>query len=152
MTDRRYTLEELQDRAAIEDLYDRQLAAAEAWDLDTYDTTFTPDALVDLADFGQPDQPYPAYRAWLASLQPVMVSAQRIRGGLRLRLEGDTATTRVPVACYVTMVYGPEPVLVTTGIFYEDTLRRTADGWRIVERHERLQWSGPPGGTPAAIS
>ena len=72
--------------------------------------------------------------------------------GLRLQLAGDTATTREPVACYVTIAYGPEPVLVTTGIFYEHTHRRTADGWRIVERHERLQWSGPPGGSPAALS
>jgi hypothetical protein len=147
MADRCYTLQELQDRAAIADLYDRQLAAAEGWDLEAYDTTFAADAEVDLRDFGQPAQPYPAYRDWLASLQPVMVAAQRITGGLRLHLDGDTATTRVPVACFVTMDLGGERTLVTTGIVYNDTLRRTPDGWRIVARHEELAWSGL-GGNP----
>lgn len=145
MTDRIYSLAELQDRAAIADLYDRQLAAAEAWDFAAYDTTFAADAQIDLRDFGQPVRDYAAYRAWLASLQPVMVQAQRITGGLRLTLAGDRATTRVPVVCYVTMQVDGVKTLTNTGLFYNDTLARTADGWRIVERYEELSWSGPPG-------
>ncbi|MCU0309485.1 MAG: nuclear transport factor 2 family protein [Acidimicrobiales bacterium] len=141
MNDRRYDLAELQDRAAIADLYDRQLAAAEAWDLELYDTTFTPDAEIDLRDVGQAVLRYPDYRSWLASLQPVMVAAQRITGGLRLSLEGDRATTRVPVACFVTMALDEERTLVSTGIFYNDTLERTADGWRVTRRYEELAWS-----------
>jgi hypothetical protein len=144
VTDRRYDLAELQDRAAIADLYDRQLAAAEAWDLDAYDTTFGPDARIDMSDFGQGVLAYPDYRAWLASLQPVMVQAQRITGGLRLQLDGDTATTRVPTACFVTMQFGDDRTSISTGIFYNDSLRRTPDGWRIVERYEELSWSGTP--------
>ena len=54
MPDRIYSLIEIQDRFAIMDLYDRQLAAAEAFDFDQYDTTFTADARIDLSDFGQP--------------------------------------------------------------------------------------------------
>jgi hypothetical protein len=141
VNDRRYDLAELQDRAAIADLYDRQLAAAEAWDLELYDTTFTPDAEIDLRDVGQAVLRYPDYRSWLASLQPVMVAAQRITGGLRLSLEGDRATTRVPVACFVTMALDEERTLVSTGIFYNDTLERTADGWRVTRRYEELAWS-----------
>lgn len=144
MSDRIYSLAELQDRAAIEDLYDRQLAAAEAWDFAAYDTTFTADAELDLRDFGQPVQPYPEYRTWLASLQTIMVKAQRVTGGLRLALAGDSATTRVPVVCHVTMQLGSEPTLISTGIFYNDTLARTEHGWRIVARREELAWSGRP--------
>ena len=141
MNDRRYDLAELQDRAAIADLYDRQLAAAEAWDLEAYDTTFTATAEIDLRDFGQPVLTYPDYRAWLASLQAVMVTAQRIAGGLRLSLDGDRATTRVPVACFVTMAFDGERTLVSTGIFYNDELERTVEGWRITRRYEELGWS-----------
>lgn len=144
MTDRRYSLEELQDRAAIADLYDRQLAAAEAWDLETYDTTFTPDVEIDMRDFGQGALRYPDYRAWLASLRTIMVDAQRLTGGLRLDLDGDTATTRVPVACFVTMEFDGTRSLISTGIFYNDTLRRTGEGWRIAGRYEELNWSGTP--------
>jgi hypothetical protein len=145
MADRVHTQTELNDRFAIADLYDRQLAAAESHDFAQYDTTFTVDAQIDLRDFGQPVRAYPEYRAWLAGLLPMMTSAQRITGGLRLQLDGDRATTRVPVACFVTMSTGEGSVLTYTGLFYNDVLQRTADGWRIVSRYEELAWSGAPG-------
>ena len=144
MADRVLGDQEIQDRFAIEDLYDRQLAAAESWDLDVYDTTFTPDAQIDLRDFGHPVRRYPEYRTWLASLQPVMPRAQRITGGLRLHVDGDAATTRVPVACFVHFDTGDGAQLTYTGLFYNDTLRRTPDGWRIATRYEELAWQGGP--------
>ncbi|MBJ22657.1 MAG: nuclear transport factor 2 family protein [bacterium] len=145
MTDRRYTLEEMQDRFAIIDLYDRQLAAAEAFDLERYDTTFAIDARVDLSDFGRTESSYREYRAWLASLEGTMVAAQRIIGGLRLDLDGDHAKARVPVACHVEMRVDGERVLTHTGIFYNDALERREVGWRIVERVEERAWSSPSG-------
>jgi hypothetical protein len=145
MADRVYDEREVQDRFAIEDLYDRQLAAAEAWDFDAYDTTFAADAEIDLRDFGQPVRRYADYRDWLRGLSTVMVSAQRITGGLRLRLDGERATTRVPVVCYVTMEMGGARTLTHTGLFYNDDLERTSQGWRIVRRYEELAWSGAPG-------
>jgi len=148
--DRRYSVAEMQDRFAIVDLYDRQLAAAEAWDFAAYDTTFATDATIDLRNFGQPVRNYLEYRDWLASLKPMMVHAQRITGGLRLHLDGDRATTRVPVVCYVTMEIDGTRNLTYTGLFYNDALARTADGWRIVERYEELSWSGGPG--PQAVA
>jgi len=145
MADRVLGDQAIQDRFAITDLYDRQLAAAEAWDFAAYDTTFTADAEIDLRDFDQPVRRYPEYRAWLASLQPIMPKAQRISGGLRLHLDGDGATTRVPVACFVHFDTGAGPQLTFTGLFYNDTLRRTPDGWRITNRYEELAWQGAPG-------
>ena len=142
MLDRQYTLEEIQDRFAIMDLYDRQLAAAEAFDMDAYDTTFAADARVDLSDFSQPECSYADYRAWLLGLKETMVAAQRITGGLRLDFEGARARTRVPVACHVTMQIGEERRLTHTGIFYNDELERGPDGWRIMHRVEELAWSG----------
>jgi hypothetical protein len=141
MTDRLYTTQEIQDRFAIMDVYDRQLAAAEAFDFEQYDTTFAADARVDLSDFGQPECVYSEYRAWLAGLEGTMVAAQRISGGLRLALDGDRATTRVPVACHVTMIIAGERQLTHTGIFYNDVLERRDVGWRIVSRVEERAWS-----------
>ena len=63
MSDRLYDSTEIQDRFAIMDLYDRQLAAAESFDFAAYDTTFAPDARIDLSDFGQAECGYPEYRA-----------------------------------------------------------------------------------------
>jgi len=141
MPDRHYTLEEMQDRFALMDLYDRQLAAAEAFDMEAYDTTFAPDARVDLSDFGQPECSYADYRAWLLGLRVTMVEAQRITGGLRLTLDGARARTRVPVACHVTMEIDGERRLTHTGIFYNDVLERRHEGWRIVHRVEELAWA-----------
>jgi len=144
MPDRVYSLTEIQDRFAIIDLYDRQLAGAEAFDFDQYDTTFAADARIDLSDFGQPECDYPTYRAWLASLKDVMVEAQRITGGLRLELTGDQARTHVPVACHVTMAIAEQRKLTHTGLFYNDVLERRPEGWRIVRRVEEHAWSGSP--------
>lgn len=141
MSDRLYDMKEIQDRFAIMDLYDRQLAAAESFDFDAYDTTFASHARIDLSDFGQAECGYPEYRAWLEGLQPVMVAAQRITGGLRLNLEGERATTRVPVACHVTMKISGERRLTHTGIFYNDVLEKLDQGWRIVRRVEEKAWS-----------
>lgn len=141
MTDRLYRLGEIQDRFAIMDLYDRQLAAAEAFDFDVYDTTFAAHARVDLSDFGRAECGYPEYRSWLMGLEGTMVAAQRITGGLRLSLDDARATTRVPVACHVTMQIGNERRLTHTGIFYNDILERLEEGWRIVHRVEERAWS-----------
>jgi hypothetical protein len=141
MADRAYSSQEIQDRFAIEDLYDRQLAAAEAHDWPAYDTTFSADARIDLSDFGQPERDYSEYRAWLVELSRNMRQAQRITGGLRLRLEGARATTRVPVSCHVKLRAEEGEVWVHNGLFYEDELARTDDGWRIVRRRETLAWA-----------
>ena len=148
MADRLYSIEEIRDRFSIMDLYDRQLAAAEAFDLESYDTTFAADARIDLSDFGLPECDYPRYRAWLADLRGVMVEAQRITGGLRLQLGDGHATTRVPVSCHVVMATDEGRRLTHTGLFYNDELERRHEGWRIVRRVEELGWSET--GAPSA--
>ena len=50
----------------------------------------------------------------------------------------------MPVACFVTMEFDGTRSLISTGIFYNDTLRRTDEGWRITGRYEELNWSGTP--------
>jgi hypothetical protein len=69
-----------------------------------------------------------------------MPHAQRITGGLRLVLAGDQATTRVPVVCYAMVERDGVKQLSRVGLFYDDRLRRTPDGWRIVARREALSW------------
>lgn len=141
MADRHYSIEEIQDRLAIEDLYDRQLAAAETFDFGSYDTTFSSDARLDLSDFGLAVCNYSEYRSWLSSMQEFMLKAQRIRGGLGLVLDGDSATSRVPVYCNVLIRSGDKKLLSKTGIYYNDRLERREEGWRIVERIEQLGWA-----------
>jgi hypothetical protein len=129
------------DRVAVEDLYDRQLEAIERRDFPAYDDTFTRDAIVDLTGLGEAVFTYPDYRAWLIALVDSMVAAQRLRGGLRLTLQGDLAIARVPVACHVTFDSSDGPVLTHSGVFYEDELVRTIEGWKVARRRESISWS-----------
>jgi hypothetical protein len=136
--DRDWPIEAIRDRFLIEDLYDRQLAAAETHDWESYDTTFSADAWVDLSDFGEPERRYPEYRDWLEAVAQQMPKALRLTGGIRLDLAGDHAQTRVPVICCVKMRTAGGEDWTWTALFYNDELARTAQGWRIVKRCEEL--------------
>lgn len=149
VSDRDWSLEEIRDRFAIEDLYDRQLAAAEAGDWARYDTTFTADARIDLGDFGQPERRYPDYRAWLVALSEDMPRALRLTGGLRLELRGQRASTRVPVICLVKMRGAQGLAWTWTAIFYDDALVRTEAGWRIERRREERVYPDDAEGSEA---
>jgi hypothetical protein len=99
------------------------------------------DAYIDLSDFGIAACSYPEYRTWLAGLKDSIISAQRVRGGLRLQLAGDTASTHVPVTCHVLMRTEKKPKLTHVGIYYRDVLEKNDQGWRIISRKEELSWS-----------
>ena len=79
-------------RQAVERGHDRQLAAAEAFDFEAYDTTFAADARVDLSDFALSECAYPDYRRWLAGLQDTMLAAQRVADQRRRRGDEPAAT------------------------------------------------------------
>ena len=73
-----------------------------------------------------------------------MPEALRLSGGLRLALNGDRATPRVPVICFVKMRGETGLAWTQTALFYNDELARTAEGWRIVRRCEELVYSREP--------
>ena len=94
-------------------------------------------------------------RTWTRALfrvpdAPDMPRALRLSGGLRLVLDGQRATTRVPVLCCVKMGSGSNSRWTFTMLFYNDELRRTAAGWRIVSRYEELVF--PEGGEPPGLA
>ncbi len=72
--------------------------------------------------------PYPQYQHYCTNF--------------RIRVEGDRATSRhlqiIPISV-------PSPgggrQIAFSGIWFDDALVRTSDGWRISERHEQLTWN-----------
>jgi hypothetical protein len=44
------------------------------------------------------------------------------------------------VICHATIENDGVRSFVSMGLFYEDRLERTRDGWRIVSRREALSW------------
>lgn len=128
-------------RVAIEDLYDRQLDAVERNDMAAYRETFAEDAKVDLTGIGAEVFTLDAYLAWLIELQRSILSAQRLRGGLRLDLGDGVAEARVPVACHVTFDSPEGPNLAHAGVRYDDQLRLASGQWRVVRRVESIAWT-----------
>ncbi len=137
------SVQELSDRVQIEDLIYLEITAIDERDWDMWESIYTADALVDWSEAGAmkgtPAEvrryaegvlntfPYPAY--------------QHLCSNLVIRLTGDEASCR-------SMQYIAVPLpdasgkrqMSFQGIWFEDQLRRTAEGWRICERIERLAW------------
>lgn len=137
------SLQELSDRAQIEDLLYLEITAIDERDWDAWEGIYTPDALVDWSEAGAmkgtPAEvrryaegvlntfPYPAY--------------QHLTSNLVIRLDGDRASCRSMqyIAVSLPNAAGGRQMCFQ-GIWFEDRLLRTADGWRICERVERLAW------------
>jgi len=131
------SLQEISDRLEIQDLLVRYSDAIDRRDFDLLDQVFTPDASVDYTAFGGAAGVYPEMKGWLARALAKYDGYQHLVANMDIRLAGDSATGRI-------MCLNPMGVVVgsTTGeigvccLWYIDTYRRTADGWRIATRTE----------------
>lgn len=144
------TLQELSDRAGIQDLLVREASAMDRRDWDAWEAVFTPDAFIDYrANDGTSGAP-PEVRAWLAAVLGRFRACQHLSSNCEITLQGDTARVRSMQYIAVDMDDGAAGRVVFSGIWFRDTLHRSAQGWRIAERVEELAWrhNFPPGFTP----
>lgn len=138
------TLQELSDRAEIQDLLVRYATAIDRRDFALFDTVFTPDAHVDYQAFGGPAGPYPAVRGWLEAGLAAFPGFQHLVANPELAIEGDRATGRV--MCLNAMIV-PEhdstgqPIVGFNGLWYLDSYIRENAGWRIDGRCEERSFS-----------
>jgi len=145
--------ETLADRIAIDDVLTRYATAVDARDWDLYRSVFTADAVIDYTSSGGIRGGVTEVTTWLSDALSIFSMSQHLVTNRDIRVTGDTATSR-------SYFYNPMGRtkrngtldLMFVGGFYRDKLRRTADGWRIVERIQDTAWSssslgapGPPG-------
>jgi 3-phenylpropionate/cinnamic acid dioxygenase small subunit len=131
------THQEVSDRIQISDLLTRYTVAIDQKDWSLLDTCFTEDARLDYTSAGGIAGTYPEVRAWLeAALAPFPMTVHFI-SNTTVELEGDHASTRTAVLNPMGFA-NPDGTmhLFTVGAYYNDKLRRTEDGWRIIERIE----------------
>ena len=147
------TLQQLSDRIEVEDLLERYTSAIDAKDWDLLDTVFAADAVLDYSSSGGPPAgPYPEIKAWLQRALAIFPMTQHMIGKSRITLDGDTAQCRsifynpmgMPTDANgkFTMDVAGRAGLHTfvVGGFYNDTCRRTKDGWRIVKKVEEQSY------------
>jgi hypothetical protein len=132
-------LQEISDRLEIQQLMTDYASAIDRRQFDELDRVFTPDAYIDYRAMGGIDGRFPQVKAWLSQVLPaVFASYQHMNGNLSIRFDGDGATSRM--ICFNPMVIevpGKGRRTLFVGLWYEDVLLRTADGWRISERREQ---------------
>jgi 3-phenylpropionate/cinnamic acid dioxygenase small subunit len=141
MNDRadRDPLADMLDRVAVFDLTVDYCTALDTKDWDALRSVFVPEATARLGrtDHEGVDDIIGRCRSALSSLD----ASQHMITNHRIRVAGDRATS----SCYVQAQHvradasdGPNYLV---GGRYDDELRRTADGWRIVRRVLTVLWT-----------
>jgi hypothetical protein len=143
------SLQQISDRIEVEDLLERYTSCIDAKDWNGLDSVFAPDAILDYSSSGGPPAgPYPEIKAWLERALAIFPMTQHMIGKSRIRIDGDTAHCR-------SIFYNPMGMPIdadgqfstdaakqaglhtfVVGGFYNDTCKRTPDGWRIVKKVE----------------
>jgi ketosteroid isomerase-like protein len=139
--------EDVADRIEIDDLLTRYATAVDTKDWELYQTVFTADAVIDYTSSGGIRGGLAEVTKWLAESLAMFSMSQHLVTNRDVRVTGDTATSH----SYLYNAMGRTKRdgtldLMFVGGGYRDKLRRTNDGWRIIERVQDTAWfSSSPG-------
>jgi len=131
---------ELSDRFEIQDLLVAYTHAIDQKDFDALDDIFTNDAIIDYTEAGGAKGNLSEIKAYLARALEKFPSMQHMLGLPQINIIGDKATART--LCFnpmVTEIEGERNVFFV-GLWYDDELRRTEQGWRISSRKEDVSY------------
>ncbi|MEE4659489.1 MAG: nuclear transport factor 2 family protein [Halieaceae bacterium] len=136
--------QEISDRLEIQDLCYRYAEIIDSKDFDALRTdVFTEDAHIDYGVFGGSVGGLEETISFLkeAMAATVFPAHQHLNANIRISLDGDEASGRV-------MCFNPQEMalpdggtqLFMLGLWYVDTYKRTAQGWRMTSRVEEKSW------------
>lgn len=134
-------LQEISDRLEIGDLIARYSAIVDGRRWDELDGLFTTDAVLDYTATGALRGSLPELQDFFVQVLPAFRTTQHLTGASTVDLDGDRATASTP--CFNPMVVDEQHVFFV-GLWYDDVLVRTADGWRFAERVQRCAYVHDP--------
>ena len=138
------------DRLAIEEVLVRYSTCIDTKRFEGLKEVFTADAVVDYVSAGGPRASLEEVSAWLAKVLAPFKVVQHMVGNFAIEVDGDRARS----VCYFHNPMGiPGPdgnvSIFWCGGRYVDELVRTAQGWRIRERVDEVQYMhGLPAASP----
>lgn len=135
------SLQQLSDRAEIQDLITRYAYAIDDRNWDGLDQIFTEDAVIDYRAAGGPVGTLPETKAFLAEAMAQFSAFQHLSTTSDIVINGDEARARTILFNPMVMQHEGEERVFFIGLWYEDEFRRTADGWRIKARREKKSWA-----------
>ncbi|MCW2621401.1 MAG: hypothetical protein JWL64_1003 [Frankiales bacterium] len=137
------TQQEISDRLEIADAVTRYSHGLDQRIWSEWDLAFTPDAVIDYSTWGIDPCTPAELRARLSANDPTRISGQHLLSNQLVWLDGDAARSHTEYDL-TSLSRTDRPGFARRnrgGGTYEDQLRRTADGRRIVHRVGRGKWS-----------
>ncbi|MGB0906995.1 MAG: nuclear transport factor 2 family protein [Maricaulaceae bacterium] len=132
--------QEISDRFEIQDLLARYCEVIDSRDWDAMDDIFTPDAEIDFTQAGGIKGSLLEIKAYLDRALKQFPGFQHMIGLPVIKVDGDTATSRVILFNPMIAKTGDTQQVFFVGLWYCDKLIRTADGWRITYRNEEVSY------------
>lgn len=134
-------LQQLSDRAEIQDLLTRYCYAIDDHDWDGLAALFTDDAQIDYSRFSGPCCDTKGLIEFLSGFVPTLVGAQHTIATQLIELDGDSAKVRTTGQVMLTAAGADGSGSVgVSGLWYFDDVVRTAQGWRIRQRTLKYAW------------
>jgi hypothetical protein len=125
------------DRLEIQDLIARYAILIDGQRFEELDELFMPGARIDFSTFNGPVGSLAEIKTFLASSLPFFTRTQHMMGLPMIEVAGDTAHART--SCNNPMIStkrdGSTSVWLI-GLWYDDDLVRTDDGWRFSARNQ----------------
>lgn len=126
------------DRVAIAELMASYSWALSDRDWPAWRQVFTLDAHLDYSTAGGPVGDVETAAAWLESTLAGFAMVLSHGGNVVVRFDGDDRATVRSLYRMTMKIDGEQPTYIQAAGWYDDVVVRTADGWRIAERLERL--------------
>jgi hypothetical protein len=131
------------DRALIADLLARYSWALTDRDWSAWVGCFTSDAQVDYSTAGGPvGTPTDAANTFSGMMSMFDVSLSS-GGNVAISFVGNDKATVMSIYTMTMRIPGDQPTYMQASGWYNDTIVRTADGWRIQNRYEQLAYVKP---------
>lgn len=133
-------LQQLIDRAEINDLLVRYSESLNAADWDTWAACFTADAHLDYTTAGGVAGSVADAVTWLSQTMVAFdMRIGRISNVLATFVSGDEARVSSQYSMMMRLA-GDSPTYIEAAGWYDDTVVRTAQGWRLANRFERIAY------------
>jgi hypothetical protein len=142
-TDYPYSLGEISDRLAIDQVIARYVHALDARDYDTLDDVFMPETRFDLTEAGGIADSWIEVKRYYQDNLEAFIDYQHVFSNVLLEFDigrqGARSRSKVINPCGMLGGDGKLHHFEVVG-WYEDGWRRMPDGWRIIERTWRHGW------------
>ena len=149
------TSDSVSDRLAVSEVLDAYARGIDSKDWALVTSVFTDDATLDYTAFRGPKGSRDEVVSWLEAMVTGFAMTQHHITNRHITVDGDEAECTAELFAPMGMSSGDGKLsMLLSGGCYRDTLRRTADGWKISRRLCDRGWlaSGPDasGPTPPA--